>query len=62
MKNNKITLKKFWYSREEKANQLLKAFDKFGENWFSGDSYLKFNFWNNYKEHTCYDNRNGVLI
>lgn len=66
-KMNKITLADFWYASEplaihcdteEKAKQLLKAFDNFGESWLSGKSYLKHNFWNNYKEKMCYSNYN----
>ena len=61
----KITLKEFWKSKEhlaihcdteEKANRLLKAFDKMGKKWIDGDSYLEINCWSEYKEHTCYDN------
>lgn len=60
-----ITLKDFFKSRkhlaihcdtEEKANILLKAFDKMGKKWTSGDSYLKWNNWGTYEEKTCYSN------
>lgn len=48
-KKKKITLKAFFESRralaihcdtQEKANKLLKAFDKLGKKWISGNSYL----------------------
>lgn len=64
---NKITIKDFWNSEykiaihcktEEEANELLKAFDKFGEKWCSEESYLEHNYWNKNKENTCYDNMN----
>ncbi len=63
----KITLEDFWYSTrklaihcktEEEANELSKAFDKIGERWLNGKSYLETNFWNEYRENTCYDNMN----
>lgn len=65
MKNKKITLKEFFNSdenlvihcdTEEKANILLKAFDKMGKKWCDGSSYLKYNSWGDYKEETCYSN------
>lgn len=68
MKKNKITLDEFWSSRknlaihcstEQKANKLLKAFDKYGEIWRSEYSYLEINYWNKYEEKTCYCNNNG---
>ena len=64
----KITLSEFWNSEkelaihcntEEKAKKLLKAFDKLGKTWGTGDSYLEFNCWNDYKEETCYSNNRG---
>ena len=67
MKNNKITLEEFWNSKEklaihcdteEKANKLLKAFDKLGKEWKSGQSYLKNILWYSYQDKTCYDNSN----
>ena len=67
--DNKITLRDFWNSKkhlaihcntEEKANQLLEAFDKLGKKWFSGYSYLVINCWESYKENTCYDNLNQI--
>ena len=66
-KNKKITLSEFWNSdkdiaihcdTEEKANKLLKAFDKLGKKWRNGDSYLKYNFYETYKEKICYSNWN----
>lgn len=71
MKNNKITLKEFWNSKEhlaihckteEQANKLLKAFDKLGKKWSSGNSYLEVNCWNGYEENTCYSNNNGYTF
>ena len=65
MKNKKITLKEFFESdetlaihcnTEERANILLKAFDKMGKTWTGGDSYLDKNLWGGYKEETCYEN------
>lgn len=61
----KITLSEFGNSEkklaihcdtEEKANELLKAFDKLGKKWANGISYLDVNFWDKYKEKTCYKN------
>lgn len=71
-KNNntfKITLKEFFASKEklaihcnteEKANALLKAFDKIGERWITGNTYTEFNMWKINKEDTCYTN-NGTF-
>lgn len=68
MKNNKITLEEFWNSEEtlvihcdteEKANKLLRAFNKMGEKWRAGDSYLENNYWSLNNKNTCYDNING---
>lgn len=65
--NTKITLTEFWNSKEdlaihcnteEKAKQLLKAFDKMGKKWNAGGSYLKNIWWDSYKQNTCYDNNN----
>ncbi len=67
MKNNKITLKDFWNSKEklaihcdteEKANKLLKAFDRLCKEWVNRYSYLAWNCWEEHKEDTCYDNTN----
>ena len=64
----KITLKDFWKSKEklaihcdteEKANKLLKAFDKMGKKWRSGNSYIEMVCWGPYKQNICYDNDNG---
>lgn len=64
-KKKKITLKAFFKSRralaihcntEEKANQLLRAFDKMGKTWVSGKSYLSENYYRNYKQNICYTN------
>ncbi len=66
--NTKITLTEFWNSKEklaihcdtkEKAKQLLKAFDKMGKTWSAGSKYLEYNYWNSYKQNTCYNNNNG---
>lgn len=66
----KITLSKFWNSKEilgihcdteEKAKILLKAFDKLGKKWITGDNYLKLNTYRTFKSKTvCYnDNTYG---
>lgn len=64
----KITLHEFWTSKdhlaihcdiEEKANNLLKFFDKLGKKWISKYSYLEINHWAIYEEYTCYDNKKG---
>lgn len=61
----KITLSEFFKNdeklaihcdTEEKANLLLKAFDKMGKKWFAGNSYLERNEWGVYKKETCYSN------
>lgn len=66
-KKKKITLEEFFNSKEkmvihcdseEKANRLLKAFDKLGKNWCSGLSYLSTNNYRSYKQNTCYSNNN----
>ena len=66
-----ITLKEFWESwkngerlsihcdTEEKANILLKAFDKMGKKLGGIESYLKDNHWYMYQENTVYYN-NGM--
>lgn len=63
----KITLKAFFESKkylaihcdtEEKANRLLKAFDKLGKTWGSGNSYLLDNLYRVHKKKTCYSNDN----
>lgn len=63
----KITLTEFWNSKyamaihcntEEKANKLLKAFDKLGKKWISGNSYLLNNVYGVHRKSTCYTNHN----
>ena len=65
---SKITLKEFWNSEEKsaihcdteaKAEKLLKAFDKLGKTWIDGDNFADVNYWENYKENTCYTNDTG---
>lgn len=60
-----ITLKEFFESdetlaihcnTEERANVLLKYFDKMDKKWSGGDSYLENNNWEICKEETCYEN------
>lgn len=41
---------------EEKANVLLKYFDKMGKKWCNGVSYLRRNNWETHEEETCYSN------
>ena len=62
----KITLKEFFENydemfihcdTEEKANKLLKAFDKMGKTWHGGMSYLEDNNWDIYGQETVYSNR-----
>ena len=62
----KITLTEFWNSKdtlvihcdtEEKANELLKAFDKLGKTWCDNTSYLSSNEYYFYKDETCYSNQ-----
>ena len=45
---------------EEKANKLLKAFDKMGWGWSSGLRYTDINRWGRYREKTCYHPTIGV--
>ena len=61
----KITLKKFWKSKEnlaihckteDQAIKLCEAFDKMGKKWCDGESYIDNNCWSEYEENTCYDN------
>ena len=63
----KITLSKFWNSKEifgihcdteEKSNKLLKAFDRLGKKWSTGDNYLKLNAYGDFKSKTIYYNDN----
>lgn len=60
-----MTIKEFFKSKdklaihcdtEEKAKKLLKAFDKAGHRWTSGDSYIKGTNWEVYRKKTCYSN------
>lgn len=60
----KITLKEFFESKqelaihcdtEEKAKQLLSAFDKMGKKWSTGNRYTEFNNWNNYGQIIYYN-------
>lgn len=62
-----ITLKEFWNNKgikrmaihcdtKEKANTLLKAFNKMGKKWSSGCSYTSFNNYEDYQNKTCYSN------
>ena len=62
---DKITLKEFFESKErlaihcnteEKANKLLKEFDKFGKTWWTGEGYLENTCFDTYKDKTCYSN------
>lgn len=64
-KKYKITLTKFWNSKKlmaihcntkEKAKKLLKAFDKLGKKWHSGESYTKESYYNDDSRSTCYNN------
>ena len=66
----KFTLTEFWNNKgkkslaihcdtKEKATKLLKAFDKLGEKWNDGDSYLSLNMYGFYKDKTCYSNNGG---
>lgn len=66
--NTKITLTEFWNSKEklaihcdteEKANKLLRAFNKIGKKWCDDDSYIGNNYWYDKRENTCYSNDNG---
>ena len=67
----KIKLTEFWNSKEnlaihcntkEKANELLKAFDKLGKKWSNGMSYLDVDYYTLdyglYYRNTCYSNHN----
>lgn len=64
----RISLDEFWDSEEklaihcdteEKANKLLREFNKTGKKWSSGDDYTKFNCWKSHKKDTCYCNGRG---
>lgn len=61
-----MTLKEFFESEQllaihlktkEQSIIFSKEADKLGRKWISKSSYLEFNFWDTYKERTCYDNR-----
>lgn len=61
--SKKITLEEFFASdkdlaihcdTEEKANMLLRAFDRMGRTWDNGKSYLKENYFEEYGKDTCY--------
>lgn len=61
-----ITLKEFFDSKKtigihcdtkEKAEKLLKEFDKMGKCWWDGDSYLKFSCFSAFKNSTVYLNK-----
>ena len=41
---------------KEQAEILTKVFDKMGEKWADGDSYLDKDYWDSYKENTAYSN------
>lgn len=65
-KNSKITLSDFFNSKEivvihcnteEKAKQLLEAFNRLGKEWNNGDSYLEVTNWSMAEKETCYDNK-----
>lgn len=61
----KITLSEFWESEDElaihcktedEAKELLKAFDKAGKTWESGEKYTEDTKWKEYKDQTHYYN------
>ena len=63
----KMTLKEFWESSkmlaihcetEEQDKIFCEESDKLGKKWINGESYLEVNQWKNYRENTCYDNKN----
>ena len=67
----KITLSEFWVNKnkvnmcihcdtEEKAKKLLNAFDKLGQKWCDGESYISSICWDCFKEETCYTNNNNL--
>lgn len=65
----KITLTEFWKSyetiaihcnTEEKANKLLKAFDRLGEKWCENVSYLETNCYSHYGQMSCYSNNRCI--
>lgn len=62
-----MTLKEFFENNQllaihlktkEQADVFSKEADKLGKKWGSENSYLEFNYWDEYQEKTCYDNEN----
>lgn len=41
---------------EEKANVLMKVFDKMGKHWVTGNRFIKYNNWKQHLGNTCYTN------
>lgn len=65
----KITLQEFFKSKEklaihcdtiEKAKVLLNAFDSYGKKWANNKKYIEENYYDSYKDKTCYGN-NGFF-
>lgn len=65
----KITLTEFWNSyeklaihcdTEEKADKLLKAFDRLGKKWCENVSYLETNGYSHYGQMSCYSNNRCI--
>ena len=61
----KMTLKEFWESKEnwyincrteDQAIKFCEESHKLGKSWRTGKSYLKENYWDDYKQKTCYLN------
>lgn len=46
---------------EEEAEIFCKYLHSIGYKWANGDSYLSKNYWNDYKESTCYDFNKGQI-
>lgn len=44
----------------EEAVELLKILDREGRTWENGTSYLKEDYWNDYRNHTCYYINKGL--
>lgn len=44
----------FHCETEEIANEFLKIVHEHGYEWSSGQSYLLYNYWNRFRENTCY--------
>lgn len=64
----KITLSEFWASKdkmaihcdtEDKAKELLKAFDRIGKRWRGGEAYTDMTYHSVYGRKTIYDNTHG---